>query len=196
MQQVILASGSPRRQELLRQIGIEPIVHPSSFEESGGEAKDAEAVVRANAQGKCLDVVAKFGDSLPVIAADTVVVLDKDILGKPLERSRAREMLRALSGRSHQVMTGVAISYQGKLVTQVVKTDVVFRELSDQEITAYVNTDEPLDKAGAYGIQGLGAILVERIHGCYNNVVGLPLSSVWQLLSSLGVLNEATEKCM
>lgn len=194
MLQVILASGSPRRQELLRQINIEPIVHPSSFEESSGEARDAEAVVRANAQGKCLDVVAKYGDSLPVIAADTVVVLDKDILGKPLERTKAAAMLRMLSGRSHQVMTGVAISYQGKLITEVVKTEVVFRGLSDTEIAAYVATDEPLDKAGAYGIQGLGAILVERIHGCYNNVVGLPLTCVWQLLSSLGVLNEATEK--
>ena len=184
--QVILASASPRRQELLKQIGIEPIVHPSSFEEAGGTAKEAQAVVLGNALGKCQAVCGELGDALPVIAADTVVVIDKEILGKPKNAAEAKAMLRHLSGRTHQVMTGVAMQYAGRLLSDVCVTDVTFRKLSTEEIEAYVATGEPLDKAGAYGIQGRGAVFVEKIVGCYNNVVGLPLTLVYLMLEQIG----------
>lgn len=184
--QVILASASPRRQELLKQIGISPLVHPSSFAEADGTANEAQAIALGNALGKCKAVVSEVGDKLPVIAADTIVVIDNVILGKPKDADNAREMLRQLSGRTHQVMTGVAVSYKGQLLTDVCVTNVSFRQLSTEEIEKYVATGEPLDKAGAYGIQGKGAILVEKIEGCYNNVVGLPLTMLYLMLKKLG----------
>ncbi|MBR2220147.1 MAG: septum formation inhibitor Maf, partial [Phascolarctobacterium sp.] len=174
--QVILASASPRRLALLQQIGIEAKVCPADFDEVSGSAVQAEDVVLANAIGKCKAVVKIKGDSLPVIAADTVVVAEGVILGKPQNEEDAVEMLKQLSGRTHKVMTGIAVSYAGEMLAEVCETEVVFRKLTDEEIKKYVATGEPLDKAGAYGIQGMGAVLVEKINGCYNNVVGLPLT--------------------
>ncbi len=185
--QVVLASASPRRFELLKQIGIDPIVKPSSFEEASGASKDAQEIVRKNALGKCLDIAKNINTELPVIGADTIVVIGGAILGKPKNEADAKEMLKNLSGKAHQVMTGVAVSYQGKIVSEVCITDVIFRELSSEEISSYVATGEPLDKAGAYGIQGKGAILVEKIDGDYNNVVGLPLTTVYSILKQFGV---------
>lgn len=184
---VVLASASPRRLELLRQIGIEPLVHPATFAEDGGEAAQAEAVVLHNALGKCRVVAAELGEELPVIGADTVVVIDNAILGKPKDADEACRMLERLSGRSHEVLTGIAIKYKQKEVAEVVHTAVHFRKLTAQEIAGYVATGEPLDKAGAYGIQGRGAVLVEKLDGCYNNVVGLPLTRVYEILAKLGV---------
>lgn len=186
--QVILASASPRRLELLRQIGLDPVVHPADFDEKDGSALEAAQVVLANAEGKCGAVVAVTGDSVPVIAADTVVVIDNVILGKPADAASAKAMLARLSGRRHQVLTGVAVCYGGKRLARVCATDVQFRQLSAEEASAYVATGEPLDKAGAYGIQGRGAVLVEKIDGCYNNVVGLPLSLLYQMLQELGAI--------
>ena len=186
--QVVLASASPRRLDLLRQIGLEPIVQPTDFPEEDGAADEAAQIVLANAKGKCGAVVAQRGDEVTVIAADTVVVVDNVILGKPADAASARAMLTRLSGRSHQVMTGVAVCRRGKQLARVCVTDVKFRQLSPGEIDAYVATGEPLDKAGAYGIQGRGAVLVERIDGCYNNVVGLPLSLLYQMLQELGAI--------
>lgn len=185
--QVILASASPRRLALLQQIGIEATVCPADFDEVSGSAVQAEDVVLANAIGKCQAVVKIKGDTLPVIAADTVVVAEGVILGKPENEEAAFEMLRQLSGKVHKVLTGIAVSYAGKMHAEVCETKVVFRELSDLEIKNYVATNEPLDKAGAYGIQGKGAVLVEKIDGCYNNVVGLPLTRLQLVLAKLGV---------
>ena len=185
--QVILASASPRRLALLQQIGIEAKVCPADFDEVSGSAVQAEDVVLANAIGKCKAVVKIKGDSLPVIAADTVVVAEGVILGKPKNEEDAVEMLKQLSGKTHKVMTGIAVSYAGEMLAEVCETEVVFRELTDEEIKKYVATGEPLDKAGAYGIQGMGAVLVEKINGCYNNVVGLPLTRLQLILAKLGV---------
>ena len=185
--QVILASASPRRLALLQQIGIEAKVFPADFDEVSGSAVQAEDVVLANAIGKCKAVVKIKGDSLPVIAADTVVVAEGVILGKPQNEEDAVEILKQLSGKTHKVMTGIAVSYAGEMLAEVCETEVVFRELTDEEIKKYVATGEPLDKAGAYGIQGMGAVLVEKINGCYNNVVGLPLTRLQLILAKLGV---------
>ena len=185
MKKVILASASPRRLELLRQIGIEPIVCPADFDESDGKATEAEAVVGYNALGKCRAVAALKGEELPVIGADTIVVIDNEILGKPKNAEAAVAMLQKLSGRAHEVLTGIAVKYKQQEICEVVHTKVHFRKLSLAEIQAYVATGEPLDKAGAYGIQGKGAVLVEKIDGCYNNVVGLPLTRVYEILASL-----------
>ena len=140
-----------------------------------------------NAAGKCAAVAAKMGDELPVIAADTIVVIDNVILGKPQDAAAAKDMLQRLSGRTHQVMTGVAVRYKGQQMSEVCVTDVSFRQLTAEEIDAYIATGEPMDKAGAYGIQGRGAVLVEKINGCYNNVVGLPLSLLYLMMQRLGV---------
>ena len=185
--QVILASASPRRLALLQQIGISAEVCPADFDEVSGSAVQAEDVVLANALGKCKAVVKIKGDDLPVIAADTVVVAGGVILGKPQDAEEAVKMLKQLSGKTHKVLTGIAIAYAGKILAEVCETKVVFRELSDDEIKQYVATGEPLDKAGAYGIQGKGAVLVEKIDGCYNNVVGLPLTRMQLILAELGV---------
>ena len=185
--QVILASASPRRLALLQQIGIEATVCPAYFDEVSGSAVQAEDVVLANAVGKCQAVVKIKGDSLPVIAADTVVVAEGVILGKPQNAEDAVEMLKQLSGKTHKVLTGIAVSYAGEMLAEVCETKVVFRDLTDGEIKNYVATGEPLDKAGAYGIQGKGAVLVEKIDGCYNNVVGLPLTRMQLILAKLGV---------
>lgn len=185
--QVILASASPRRFELLQQIGYEPIVCPADFDEGDGTATEADQVVLANALGKCRAVAKLKGEELPVIGADTVVVIDNVILGKPKNPQEACEMLAKLSGRAHEVLTGVAIKYKQQERAEVVHTKVFFRKLSTAEIEAYVATGEPLDKAGSYGIQGRGAVLVKKIEGCYNNVVGLPLTRVFEILAELGV---------
>ena len=185
--QVVLASASPRRLALLQQIGIGAKVCPADFDEVSGSAVQAEDVVLANAIGKCKAVVKIKGDSLPVIAADTVVVAEGVILGKPQNEEDAVEMLKQLSGKTHKVMTGIAVSYAGEMLAEVCETEVVFRKLTDEEIKKYVATGEPLDKAGAYGIQGMGAVLVEKINGCYNNVVGLPLTRLQLILAKLGV---------
>lgn len=185
--QVILASASPRRLALLQQIGIEATVCPADFDEVSGSAVQAEDVVLANAVGKCQAVVKIKGDSLPVIAADTMVVAEGVILGKPQNAEDAVEMLKQLSGKTHKVLTGIAVSYVGEMLAEVCETKVVFRDLTDEEIKSYVATGEPLDKAGAYGIQGKGAVLVEKIDGCYNNVVGLPLTRMQLILAKLGV---------
>ena len=160
---------------------------PADFAEGSGTASQAQEVALHNASGKCAAVAAKMGDELPVIAADTIVVIDNVILGKPQDAAAAKSMLQRLSGRTHQVMTGVAVRYKGQQLSKVCVTDVSFRQLTAEEIDAYIATGEPMDKAGAYGIQGRGAVLVEKINGCYNNVVGLPLSLLYLMMQRLGV---------
>ena len=183
----VLASASPRRLSLLAQIGIKADVCPSNFAEIEGMNSSAYDVVRTNALGKGREVLQGCQKMDVVIAADTVVALDSKILGKPKDVEEAKAMLRSLSGRTHQVLTGVAIFHDERELIDAVTTAVCFRKLTEAEIEAYVATGEPLDKAGAYGIQGYGALLVENIDGCYNNVVGLPLTKLYQMLAELEV---------
>lgn len=184
---VVLASASPRRLALLEQIGFNVQVCVSAFEEINEGNKLPEALVIDNANGKGRAVAMQTKTRLPIIAADTIVVLDGNVLGKPKDEQDAQTMLKKLSGRSHRVLTGVAIFYQGHSLSKVIETKVLFRDLTEEEILEYVSTGEPLDKAGAYGIQGRGAILVEKIDGCYNNVVGLPLTCLYQMMKQIGV---------
>lgn len=184
--ELILASGSPRRLELLRQIGLEPQVVVSRSEEEKTD-RDPAHLVCHNALTKGQDVCSRLGDRVPILAADTVVALDGEILGKPRDRQEAAAMLRKLSGRSHQVLTGLALFYRGKVLTHVETTQVQFSLLSEEDIAGYIRTGEPLDKAGAYGIQGRAALFIPTINGSYSNVVGLPLAALKKLFAELDV---------
>ena len=202
---IILASASPRRRELIHQIGWTEEICPSSFSEAAtpkeararlGEfpedvcreisrVEDAGLVTLFNAYGKGKCICEEKGDEVPIVAADTVVTLDGDILGKPRDTNDARAMLRLLSGREHAVKTGLAVFHKDRVHLHVETTRVYFRKLSDLEIDRYVATGEPMDKAGAYGIQGKGAILVSKIEGSYDNVVGLPLTALYEMINGI-----------
>ncbi len=178
---LILASGSPRRRELLAQIGIAYMVNPSSYEEHAAKKKEPEKHVQALAVGKACDVAAKYPGQW-VLGADTIVAIDGKILGKPRNTKEAAAMLHELSDAKHSVYTGVALVKDDTVITKVVETKVWFRRLTDREIDDYVASGEPMDKAGAYGIQGKAAAFVDKINGSYTNVVGLPLSQVCKML--------------
>ncbi len=188
MKEIILASASPRRKELLQGLGLPHTVITSQVAEQVPEHLEPVEVAKALALQKAEDVAGRVDRGL-VIGADTIVVLETSILGKPSNQEEAVSMLRRLSGRAHLVMTGVAIvdTESGKKINACEITQVVFRELDDSEVLAYVETGEPMDKAGAYGIQGLGALLVQEIRGCYFNVVGLPLTLLSELLKDFGI---------
>ncbi|MCR3956808.1 MAG: Maf family protein [Gudongella sp.] len=179
MRKIVLASASPRRKELLEQCGIRPEIIASDIEERFSNNHTPEEISMSLAFQKAMDVSKRIEEGL-VIGADTVVILDDEILGKPLNEEEAFSMLRKLSGKCHQVITGFSIiDTEGtERFVDYETTDVYFRILSDQEISDYVSTGECNDKAGAYGIQGKGALLVERIEGCYFNVMGLPISKL------------------
>ena len=187
MTPIILASKSPRRAELMQQIGLPFTVCPADADESvTPELSPAEAVAEISKR-KAL-AVRKIRDAGDVIVAcDTVVALDHRIFGKPHTAEEAEAMLHLLSGRTHSVFSGLTVCCGTAVTSAVECTDVTFRTLSDAEITAYVKSGEPMDKAGAYGIQGLGAVLVERIAGDYFNVVGLPLCRLAQMLCPFGI---------
>lgn len=189
--ELILASGSPRRLELLRQIGLEPRVVVSRGEEEKNDATP-EQLVLANALAKGREVRDRLGDRVPILAADTVVALDGEILGKPRDREEAARMLRKLSGRTHRVLTGMALFFQGQVRTHVETTKVEFSPLSEKDIAWYIATGEPLDKAGAYGIQGKAALFIPSIQGSYTNVVGLPLAPLKKLFAELDVTRHDT----
>ncbi|HYH04007.1 MAG TPA: Maf family protein [Bacillota bacterium] len=189
MKHLVLASASPRRAELLRQIGLEfDVVISNAPEDIPSGPLDPGKLVIDLAVAKVTQVARSLTEGI-IIGADTVVVSDNRVLGKPVSAKEAVAMLTALSGQKHRVFTGVAIAEAstGKLVTDYEMTEVKFHPLSPAAIQAYVNSGEPFDKAGAYGIQGLGAVLVERIEGCYFNVVGLPLSKLVRMLEGFGV---------
>jgi septum formation protein len=185
---LILASASPRRAELLRQIGLDFTIVPSTFQEETLSEDDPARLVMALALNKAQQVAKDIPAGL-VIGADTVVFLEDRILGKPSGTDEAVRMLAQLSGQTHQVYTGVSLIEVpgGKIEVDYEMTRVKFRSLKMGEIEAYVSTKEPLDKAGAYGIQGKGAVLVEAIHGCYFNVVGLPIAKLVMMLQTFGV---------
>lgn len=183
---IILASASPRRRELLALLGHPYEVIPSRYEELLPETyPDPGALAVHLAQEKARDVAREHPDAL-VIGADTVVALGTRVYGKPADRHDAARMLRELSGKTHQVITGVAL-LSGAARTFSAITDVTFRELQEPEIAAYVETGEPMDKAGAYAIQGYGGLLISGIRGDYPNVVGLPLMPLALHLRELGV---------
>ena len=181
---VVLASASPRRRELLRLVGIEHTVIPADIDETypPGEAAAVYAERLAREKAGAID-----RDDAVVIGSDTIVVVDGDVLGKPRDREQAVEMLRRLSGRAHVVMTGVAVAWRGRMSSGVEEVGVTFRALSDDEIRRYVETGEPMDKAGAYGIQGFGATIVDRVDGDYFAVMGLPLDRLVRLCRALGL---------
>jgi septum formation protein len=187
---IYLASGSPRRRELLAQIGIPFERIASEVDETPRENEGAHAYVERLAREKAAaGVAAMRAAALParlVLAADTTVALDDHILGKPADAAEARAMLSQLSGRSHEVLTGVAISDGERVEAAVSTSTVVFRALSAQEIAAYVATGEPMDKAGSYGAQGIGAVLIAELRGSFSGVVGLPLTEVLALLERHG----------
>ena len=186
---VILASSSPRRRELLRMIGIAHEVIPADIDETPGAGELPAALAERLAREKCAVVAAREPDAV-VIAADTIVVIDGLVLNKPADRAEAARMLRRLAGRVHTVFTGVALMRAGRLAFGVDEVMVTFGDLSDAAIDAYITTGEPMDKAGAYGIQGYGATLVERIDGDYFAVMGLGLRRVVTLLAQLGMAYE------
>jgi len=184
---IILASQSPRRQHLLREAGFDLEIHPAEFEEISGAAKAAGEVVAFNSRGKCLAVVKSQGDEVPVLGADTVVVIDGLIIGKPRDGADAKKTLHRLSGRGHEVLTGITMAYRGKVLTKVATTKVFFKKLSDEEINDYVATGEPLDKAGSYGIQDGAGFMIDHFEGNHDNVVGLDMATVFELLQELKV---------
>lgn len=180
--QLILASASPRRQQLLQEAGVSFHVDPPKGSEVLEAGEDPERAARRLAVEKAQEVARRNPRAL-VLAADTLVVVGGDILGKPSSEEEAWEMLRRLSGRTHQVITGVAFVWERVASPFAVTTDVCFRPLGEEEIASYVATREPMDKAGAYGIQGGAAGFVRAIHGSYTNVVGLPVAEVLEWMS-------------
>jgi septum formation protein len=184
---LVLASGSPRRRELLERIGLTPVVRPADLDESPLPGERAEALVLRLALAKAASAAAAAGSDEVVLAADTEVVLDGRALGKPADDAEAATMLTALAGRTHEVMTGLAVRRGELVVTERVVTTVTFRPLRHREIAWYLATGEARGKAGAYALQGAGAVLVERIEGSDTNVIGLPLPATVALLREVGL---------
>jgi len=185
---LVLASGSPRRRELLHQLGLVFEVRPPDIDESARPGENPSAYVLRLAESKAT-AAAEVGDGdETVLAADTIVALDGQLLGQPHDEADARRMLTNLSGRQHHVLTGVALCHLGRAlrIAAVETTAVTFTRLSAEEVAWYASSGEPLDKAGAYAVQGLGAVFVERLEGNYSNVVGLPLPLTCRLLRRVG----------
>lgn len=187
MVDLVLASSSPRRADLLRQINLTFRVVAPEVSEEPEKGEEAVSYVERLALHKAEAVRSSLGNDPIVIAADTVVVLDDEIVGKPENMDQAVEMLMSLSGRSHRVITGVSLMQGADASTESTETIVTFRDLTIQECKRYWETGEPCDKAGAYGIQGLGALFVASIHGSYSNVVGLPLTETARRLLHFGI---------
>ena len=191
---MILASQSPRRRELLGQMGFSFTVRPAKGEELAHPELTPDQLVEELARQKALEVSAAAEADDVVVAADTVVAIDGVVLGKPRDKAHAAEMLSALSGREHTVYTGVAVKRGETLLVEHEATHVRFRPLTQWEIHLYIQTGEPMDKAGSYGIQGCGALLVEGIRGDYFNVVGLPICRLGRMLAQVG--EDALTRCV
>ena len=182
---IILASRSPRRVELLRQIGIAPEVMPADIDETVQAGESPERYVLRMAREKALAIAAR--EEAIVLGADTSVVLGERIFGKPASETEAIGMLRALSGRTHRVLSGVAVAVAGRVESRLSCSEVTFRKLDDEEIHRYWRSGEPTDKAGGYAVQGLGAVFIESIRGSYSGIMGLPLFETAALLAAVGV---------
>ena len=190
---LILASASPRRQDLLARLGVDFQCQPGNIDESVGTGEAPLDYVRRMATEKAAAVAgALCGKACAVLGADTVVVLDGEILGKPVNLEDGLRILGRLSGRRHRVVTAVCLSTPAAVKVRAVETDVQFVPLTAQVCRAYMATDEPWDKAGSYAIQGLGGAFVREIRGSYSNVVGLPLAETWELLSAQGIATALT----
>lgn len=188
MKTIILASGSSRRKELLEIIGLKFKVEPSNYNEDIRSGVEPHEIARRISLEKARVIASKHKNSI-IIAADTFIVFGGQILGKPNTEDAARKMLEIMNGKSHSVITGFSIIDSGnnKILSRSVETKVYIRKLTTEEIKAYVSSNEPLDKAGAYAIQGLGSVIVEKIDGDYFNVVGLPLFALAESLRVFGI---------
>ena len=186
---LILASQSPRRKYLLEQVGLDFKIVPSRIDEQNATSLSPEMLVKTLAEAKAKKVAGRYPEYW-IIGADTIVLIDGIILGKPDSMDTAREMIRHLNGNMHQVLTGFTICNAARktTITDMERTDVYFKRLSSAEIEWYLQTDEPFDKAGAYAIQGLGMFLVKQIKGSYTNVVGLPVCEVLDRLYRIGII--------
>lgn len=184
---LVLASASPRRQQLLASLGLEFEVAPADIDETPRPLEDPADYARRLAAEKAAVAAARYPSGRLLLAADTVVALGGEILGKPADERDAARMLRRLSGRTHQVHTAVAARRDAATALRMATTQVTFRSLRDAEIEAYVSSGEPLDKAGAYGIQGMAAVFVSGLSGSYSGVVGLPMCETTELLREFGV---------
>lgn len=182
---IVLASGSPRRMDLLNMLNVEFVKDPSGIPEDIDLNDSPESIVMSLAFQKAMDVSNRYEDGELVIGADTIVYNDQ-VYGKPLDRDDAYNMLKSLSGKEHSVYTGIAVVKAGsnEKVVDYVRTKVVFKDLSDETIYSYIDTQEAYGKAGAYAIQGFGSILVEEIQGDYFNIVGLPISRLSDILKN------------
>ena len=185
---IILASASPRRKQLLEKIGLKFEVDPSDSNEILRLDIPPERMVKAISHEKALKVAQKYTDAI-IIAADTLGIFNGKIITKPANRDEAKAMLLELSGKSHRVITGFTIldTASKKVTSHTVETKVYFKKLTEEEIDHYINSGEPLDKAGAYGIQGLGSVLIKKIAGDFYNVIGLPISALADSLKKFGV---------
>lgn len=186
---VVLASGSPRRRELLTLVGIAHEVIPADIDERYLAGESPRAHAERLAREKAGTIAAREPGAV-VIGSDTIVVVDDEVLGKPRDQHHAAQMLHQLSGRSHRVITAVAVVFSDITLSDVEEVSVAFRALRDDEIMRYIATGEPMDKAGAYGIQGYGATIVERVEGDYFAVMGLPLNRLVRLLERIGLRYE------
>ncbi len=188
MKTIILASASPRRKEILEITGLKFKVDESDYEENMDISLQPCELAKRHSIGKAKAVAARYRNAL-IISADTIVVLKNRVLGKPCNRKEAKGMLKALSGKTHTVITGYTIldTDSGKETTKSIESKVFFKRLTDDEINTYIKSGEPLDKAGAYGVQGLGALIVKKIEGDFFNVMGLPLSALAESLKKFGI---------
>ncbi|MCL5019448.1 MAG: Maf family protein [Patescibacteria group bacterium] len=188
MKKIILASSSPRRKQVLEQVGLNFTVEVSDYEEKPISGVKPHEFVETLSFGKAKAVAKNHEDAI-IIGADTIVVLNNQILGKPKTKEDARGMLKKLSGNTHSVFTGFTIidTKNNKTITNHVETKIRFRNLSGKEISKYVETEEPMDKAGAYGVQDRGALFVEYIEGDYSSVMGLPILKIFEVLKTLGI---------
>jgi len=190
---LILASQSPRRVDMLRALGVEFETKPSEIDESS-DLKDPAEVVQFLAQAKAQEVARQLKGTTPerrtiVLGADTIVVLGSEILGKPSSREDAYQMLMRMSGRNHRVFTGVALvdAQSDEVVVNHAVSKVFFRALDSAEVRSYARTEEPMDKAGAYALQGAASVFVDKIEGCYSNIIGLPMPLTVRMLRQAGV---------
>lgn len=181
---VVLASASPRRKSLLEMLGLSPLVVPANVHEPISNEQPYIQVMK-HAKNKAQKVAALLDEKSLVIGADTIVVVDKLILGKPSSAEEARRYLRLLSGRSHKVYTGICLCWRKQCICAYERSQVEFTMLTDTEIENYIATNEPLDKAGAYGIQGFGSQFIRSIRGCYFNVMGFPINLFYGMLQDM-----------
>lgn len=182
----VLSSSSERRKELLKRVVPEFVIFPSNFDEDSIEFNgDIANYVMKISEGKVRDIIDKFSEDDVIIGCDTVVYCDGKVLGKPKDKKHAFEMLNSLSDKTHSVYSGITVAKGNKIIKEYVCTKIKFSKLTNQEIMSYIGSGEPFGKAGSYAIQGLGGVFIEEIHGCYYNVVGLPLNKLKHMLSEI-----------